>query len=93
MIWKVLDSKLHFNTFLISGILTLEEGPHLVRLNNNRIHPGGVKSIIGAGTGLGKAFAVTSSNQSYYKVCPTEGGHQDFAPQNDTEWDYFKYIQ
>lgn len=50
-----------------------------------------VKQIIGAGTGLGEAFAV--HNGQDYIVYPTEGGHSDFAARNDEEYAVMKYVQ
>ena len=48
--------------------------------------PHAVKAIIGAGTGLGEAFAVYHPDQGQYEVFPTEGGHADFGPQTEEEW-------
>ena len=47
--------------------------------------------MIGAGTGMGHGFLVKINE--YYEVFPSEGGHQDFAPQNKLEWEYFEYVQ
>jgi glucokinase len=49
--------------------------------------------MIGAGTGLGFGYLVKNNNSKYYEVYASEGGHQDFAPQNETEWEFFKYLQ
>lgn len=43
--------------------------------------------ILGAGTGLGEAI-VTWSNGSYHPVA-TEGGHADFAPQDEEQAELF----
>ena len=48
--------------------------------------PHSVKAIIGAGTGLGEAFAVYHPDLGQYEVFPTEGGHADFGAQTDEEW-------
>ena len=48
--------------------------------------PHSVKAIIGAGTGLGEAFAVYHPDLGQYEVYPTEGGHADFGPQTEEEW-------
>jgi glucokinase len=42
-------------------------------------------AIIGAGTGLGEAVVVWSGDQ--WNVVPGEGGHADFAPQDETQAD------
>jgi glucokinase len=39
--------------------------------------------LIGAGTGLGQGMLVWQ--RDHYEVLPSEGGHADFAPQNDLE--------
>jgi glucokinase len=41
---------------------------------------GGVRLIIGAGTGLGVAYAVPCGG--HYRIVASEGGHAGFAPQN-----------
>ena len=48
--------------------------------------PRAVKAIIGAGTGLGEAFAVFHPQLGEYEVYPTEGGHADFGAQSEEEW-------
>lgn len=40
-------------------------------------------AILGAGTGLGEANVVWSGDQ--WNVIPSEGGHADFGPQDDTQ--------
>ena len=47
--------------------------------------------IIGAGTGLGHAFLVWQ--ESHYEVVASEGGHADFAPTNDLQIEFLKYLQ
>ena len=47
--------------------------------------------IIGAGTGLGHAFLVWQG--SYYEVVASEGGHADFAPTNDLQIEFLRYLQ
>lgn len=48
-------------------------------------------AIIGAGTGLGQGFLIKQGNNSY-QVFPSEGGHADFAPRNQLEFELLKYI-
>lgn len=55
------------------------------------IHPGQrdrtqPMAILGAGTGLGEAFLVHS------QVVTTEGGHQDFAPQDEEQLRLFLHL-
>ncbi|BCL36932.1 glucokinase [Nostoc sp. MS1] len=46
--------------------------------------------IIGAGTGLGQGFLIKQEN--HYQVFPSEGGHADFAPRNELEFQLMKYL-
>jgi glucokinase len=47
-------------------------------------------AVIGAGTGLGQGFLIKQDNQ--YQVFPSEGGHADFAPRNELEFQLLKYL-
>lgn len=47
-------------------------------------------AVLGAGTGLGQGFLLPSGNE--YIVFPSEGGHVDFAPQSDLEFQLRKYL-
>ena len=47
--------------------------------------------VIGAGTGLGEGFLVP--NNGSYQIVATEGGHTDFAPRYELEWQLLQYIQ
>ena len=58
-----------------AGVVTLQEGsppPERRAL-----------ALVAAGTGLG--VALMSWNGERYQVAPSEGGHMDFAPQDDVE--------
>ncbi|MEH2326189.1 MAG: glucokinase [Nostoc sp.] len=46
--------------------------------------------IIGAGTGLGQGFLIKQGN--HYQVFPSEGGHADFAPRNEIEFQLLRYL-
>ena len=48
-------------------------------------------AVLGAGTGLGEAFLVPQG--SNYQVFATEGGHTDFAPHSELEWQLSQYLQ
>lgn len=48
-------------------------------------------AVIGAGTGLGEGFLVHQGET--YQVFPTEGGHADFAPRNELEFDLLHYLR
>lgn len=49
-------------------------------------------AIIGAGTGLGEGFLIRQTDGSY-RVYGTEGGHTDFAPRNELEFQLLKYLR
>lgn len=51
----------------------------LVSLQRGQRDPNAPIGIVGAGTGLGEAILVRG------EVIPTEGGHQDFAPQDEEQ--------
>ncbi|HEY9879102.1 MAG TPA: glucokinase [Leptolyngbyaceae cyanobacterium] len=46
--------------------------------------------VIGAGTGLGQGFLIPLGNS--LTVFPTEGGHSDFAPRSELEFQLLKYL-
>ncbi|MEL6939917.1 MAG: glucokinase [Cyanobacteria bacterium J06598_1] len=48
------------------------------------------KAVLGAGTGLGQGFLLPSNGE--YQVFPSEGGHVDFAPQSELEFQLRKYL-
>jgi glucokinase len=48
-------------------------------------------ALVGAGTGLGEAFLLPFGGRR--RVFPTEGGHADFAPRTDLEWDLFRFAR
>lgn len=47
-------------------------------------------AVIGAGTGLGEGFLVRLLDD--YHVYATEGGHADFAPRTDMEFELLQYF-
>ncbi len=47
-------------------------------------------AIIGAGTGLGQGFLINCGGQ--YQVFPSEGGHVDFAPRSELEFQLLHYL-
>ena len=49
------------------------------------------KVLLGAGTGTGEAIIAQHGGDSI--VVPSEGGHQDFAPQNDLEIQLLRYLR
>ena len=47
-------------------------------------------AIIGAGTGLGQGFALCQAGHPL--VFPSEGGHADFAPRSELEFQLMRYL-
>ncbi|WP_017300823.1 glucokinase [Nodosilinea nodulosa] len=47
-------------------------------------------AILGAGTGLGQGFALATGGQPL--VFPSEGGHVDFAPRSELEFQLMRYL-
>ncbi|WP_353931140.1 glucokinase [Okeanomitos corallinicola TIOX110] len=62
-------------------LLTLQTGKH---------QSDAPMAVIGAGTGLGQGFLIKQGHQ--YQVFPSEGGHADFAPRNELEFQLLKYL-
>jgi glucokinase len=62
----------------------------IVRLDQNGIIREGVKAVIGPGTGLGIAGLIP---QPYgWNPLPTEGGHVDFAPNDELEIEILRLL-
>lgn len=74
-------------------------GYGVLGLSANDIHtlkpgqpdPNGAIAIIGAGTGLGQGYVIPYNNG--YKVFATEGGHADFAPRTELEYQLMRYLR
>ncbi|BDI17120.1 glucokinase [Nostoc cf. commune SO-36] len=71
------------------GILGLEK-QDLLTLQVGKSQPEAPIGIIGAGTGLGQGFLIRQGN--HYQVFPSEGGHADFAPRNEIEFQLLRYL-
>lgn len=52
------------------------------------------RAVIGAGTGLGQALMVWNGTESvgHYEVIPSEGGHTDFAPGDQTQRELLTFL-
>jgi len=53
--------------------------------------PDGTRVLLAAGTGLGESLIVWTGKD--YHICPSEGGHADFAPNNDLEMELLRYLR
>lgn len=62
----------------------------LVELCPGERAPRGPIAVLGAGTGLGEAFLVWGGDR--YVVVPSEGGHGDFAPQNELQLGLLRWL-
>jgi len=77
---------------LIYGIKYLEND-QFKTLQNNNTHINdtlGYHTIIGAGTGLGISRGIISKTNII--VLPSEGGHIEFAPKTQEEWQLKKWL-
>ncbi|ELS01556.1 glucokinase [Xenococcus sp. PCC 7305] len=72
------------------GVLGLKD-TELATIQTGEINKNAPIAVIGAGTGLGQSFLIPQGE--IYQVFATEGGHTDFAPRNDLEFDLLKYLQ
>jgi glucokinase len=62
----------------------------LLTLQVGKYQPAAPMAVIGAGTGLGQGFLIKQDHE--YQVFPSEGGHADFAPRNELEFQLLKYL-
>ena len=72
------------------GVECLKEN-ELYTLNEGEIGSQGNACIVAAGTGLGEAGMFFDGKRLKPFAC--EGGHTDFAPQNDLEIELLKFLQ
>ena len=54
-------------------------------MNRSPVEEGGVKVVLGPGTGHGQGFLVKSKFSPCYEVFPAEGGHVEFAPRDELD--------
>ncbi|AAQ00110.1 MULTISPECIES: glucokinase [Prochlorococcus] len=52
---------------------------------------GSIFAILGAGTGLGMARGIIT--KSGLKAIPSEGGHREFSPRNNKEWELCQWLK
>ena len=71
------------------GVPLLTAGD-LLSLHEGKRDPNAPIGILGAGTGLGEAIVIRHGGA--YQVIPTEGGHQDFAPQDEEQVRLFLHL-
>ncbi len=79
------------NDFLAQAFATLSPaGATVEQVQAGDKRSGEVVSVIGAGTGLGKAFLVPD-HSGHYIGCSSEGGHENFAPETDEDIELMKF--
>ena len=61
------------------------------RLNDAKIEKDGVKIVGGPGTGHGQGFLIKSKFSPCYDIYPSEGGHKEFSPRNETEYELMQF--
>lgn len=71
------------------GVLGLDK-QDVLTLQAGKPNPEAPIAIIGAGTGLGQGFLIKQGDN--YQVFPSEGGHADFAPRSELEFQLLKYL-
>ena len=71
------------------GVLGLQS-EDLVTLQTGALKTSAPIAIIGAGTGLGQGFLINCNDR--YQVFPSEGGHVDFAPRSELEFQLRRYL-
>lgn len=64
-----------------------------VELQRGRGASNGVVAVLGAGTGLGQAFLVPDPSGSLPTVEASQGGHADFAPRSELEWELRSFLR
>ncbi len=71
------------------GVLGLKPDD-IFELQKGVPNPNSPMAVLGAGTGLGQGFLLPTGEE--YAVFPSEGGHVDFAPQSELEFQLRKYL-
>ena len=72
------------------GIFGLQEG-EMATLQAATPNPTAPIAVIGAGTGLGEGFLIPDPD-GIYRAFSSEGGHTDYAPQSDLEFELLNYL-
>lgn len=84
------------NDFVVMGYgvtSNLSIDVDLYNITGNQVKEDGVLVVIGAGTGVGHCIGVRSHVSKYHDIIPSEGGHITFAPFNEFEFGYKRYIE
>ncbi len=80
---------------LIYGIPFLQSEQYLTIHNPKKTNYSNIENnifaVIGAGTGLGIARGINTSNMII--SIPSEGGHKEFAPRTNMEWELLNWLK
>lgn len=80
------------NDLQANGYGIAELGPDQVyTLSEGDARQIGNRALISAGTGLGESFLIWDGRD--YVPYPSEGGHADFAPRNEDEFDLLRFLR
>ena len=80
------------NDFVAVGYhIIFDQDKDLVTLQEGQYSKNAPVAIIGAGSGLGVAFAVPTGGN--YEVYASEGGHTNFAPNDPVKDDFLKFLR
>jgi glucokinase len=80
------------NAFFHSGVLCLKD-QDVVKMNDVMPVEGGVKVVIGPGTGLGQGFMCKSAFSPDYEVYPCEGGHVEFSVRTKEDFELLEFAK
>lgn len=82
------------NDFEVVGYgLDLIAPADLVLVNKGKPRTSSNQGVLGAGTGLGKCIMLWDNHVGRHVPVASEGGHADFAPQNQLELDLVNFIK
>lgn len=75
-----------------ASVLTADE---VIPITSSPLLEGKVKAVVGPGTGLGTAMLFPAPYRKRFRhyVIPGEGGHVNFAPASDLEWEFYNYLR
>mmetsp|Transcript_9607 Transcript_9607/g.29080 ORF Transcript_9607/g.29080 Transcript_9607/m.29080 type:complete len:448 (+) Transcript_9607:159-1502(+) len=94
--WFGFDHVTVVNDFVAGGfgILTLLESEVTVLQEGRQIDFAPI-AVLGAGTGLGECFLAPSPTygSAFHEAYPTEGGHVEFAPKTELQFECLKFLQ
>lgn len=75
------------NSFGVLGVAEDE----MVTLQEAEVKANAPIAVIGAGTGLGQSFLIPAGDG--YQVFATEGGHADFSPRSQQDFQLLQYLR